>query len=168
MKSFRLFAIALAIAVQIAAAAPAVVLIVRHAEKEALPADDPALTPAGRERAAELVRVVRAWSAGGTPVRALVSSEVKRTHETLEPLAASTGLAITVVGAKDTAAIVKTILAVDGGIVVLAGHSNTLPAIVQALGGPNGIAIADAEYDQLFALTAPGANAALVTLRYGR
>ena len=45
MKLLRLSAIALALAI-VAGAAPAVVLIVRHAEKEALPADDPPLTAA--------------------------------------------------------------------------------------------------------------------------
>lgn len=151
----------------IASAAPAVVLIVRHAEKEALPADDPPLTGAGRQRAEELVRVVSAWSAAGASVRELFASEVKRTQQTLQPLAKSTGLAISVVGAKDFAALVKRILAMDGGIVVVAGHSNTVPAILQALGGPAGITIADADFDHLFAVTFAGGQANVVDLRYG-
>jgi len=166
MKLFRLLALAAAIAT-IASAAPALVLIVRHAEREAVPADDPPLTAAGRRRAEELVRVVRAWSATGVTVRALFASEVKRTHETLEPLAAAIGMTISTVAAKDTAALLRRILAVDGGIVVVAGHSNTVPAIAQALGGPTGIALADAEFDRLFAVTGVGAHAEVISLRYG-
>ena len=53
MKAFCL-SLALTLAVNIASAAPAVVLIVRHAEKEALPAGDPPLDrrrPPARRRA---------------------------------------------------------------------------------------------------------------------
>jgi phosphohistidine phosphatase SixA len=149
-----------------ASAAPAVVLLVRHAEKEAAPADDPGLTAVGKQRAAELARVIQAWSAGGAPVRALFATELKRTQQTLQPVAAATGVAVSVVSAKDTAALVKEIMAVEGGLVVVAGHSNTVPDIVRALGGPAGIVIADSEFDGLFALTQPGAGARVVLLRY--
>ncbi len=149
-----------------ASAAPAVVLVVRHAEKAAAPADDPGLTAAGKERAAELALVVQAWTAGGAPVRALFATELKRTQQTLEPIAAATGVAVSVVSAKDTAALVKKIQEVEGGIVVVAGHSNTVPEIVRALGGPAGIVIEDSEFDRLFALTQPGGRARVVLLRY--
>jgi len=153
-------------AVLVASAAPAVVLVVRHAEKEAAPADDPGLTTVGKQRAAELALVVQAWSAGGAPVRALFATELKRTQQTLRPLSAATGIAVSQVKAKDTAALVKEIMAVEGGIVVVAGHSNTVPDIVRALGGPAGIVIEDSEFDRLFALTQPGARARVVLLRY--
>src|SRR3954453_2542467 len=91
-------------------AAPAVVLIVRHAEKAAAPAQDPPLTAAGNQRAGELARVAGAWTAAGAPIRALFASEVQRTQQTLLPLAATSGLKITVVKASDTAALVKRIL----------------------------------------------------------
>ncbi len=166
----KVLAIALWVA-GVAGGAPAVVLVVRHAEKAALPADDPALTAAGRQRAAELVRVVQAWSAAGATVRGLFASEVARTQQTLAPLAESTGVKVSVVNAKDTAGLVKKILAVDGGIVVVAGHSNTVPALLQALGGPAGIVIADSEFDRLFAITftntGADSEARVVALRYG-
>jgi phosphohistidine phosphatase SixA len=170
MKTVWLRTILLAIAMWMAApagAAPAVVLVVRHAEKEAVPAEDPPLTAVGRQRAAELARVVQAWSAAGAPVRALFASEVKRTQQTLAPLAASTHVKVSVVNAKDIAALVKQVLAVDGGVVVVAGHSNTVPGLIQALGGPPGIVIADAEFDRLFAITGAGSKALVVALRYG-
>ena len=150
-----------------AIAAPAVVLVVRHAEKESAPKDDPPLTIAGKLRAAELARVVQAWSAAGAPVRDLIASEVKRTQETLQPVSSATGVAVSVVAAKDTAALVKRIMAIDGGIVVVAGHSNTVPDILKALGCSAGITIADAEFDRLFAVVGAGPGARLVALRYG-
>ncbi len=170
MQTSSRVVVSLAIAIGLAsgaAAAPAVVLVVRHAEKESVPADDPPLTIAGRQRSAELARVVQAWSAAGATVRDLIASEVKRTQQTLQPLSASTGVPVSVVAAKDTAALVKRIMAIDGGIVVVAGHSNTVPAILQALGGPAGIVIADAEFDRLFAVVGAGSGARVVALRYG-
>ena len=151
----------------LAPAAPAVVILVRHAEKDVTPADDPGLTPAGKLRAAELARVVAAWKAAGGTVRALFASEARRTQQTLAPLAAATGVAVTQVKAKDTAALVQKILAVKGGVVVVAGHSNTVPAVIQALGGPARIEIGDAEFDWLFAVTGAPGKAQVVALRYG-
>ena len=147
-------------------AAPAVVILVRHAERAGEMPDDPSLTAAGKQRAEELARVVAAWKAPGGKLLGLFASEKKRTQETLAPLAAG-GLKVTVVPAADTVALVKKILAIKGGIVVVAGHSNTVPGVIQALGGPAGITIDDNEFDRLFVLTGAGGHAALVGMRYG-
>lgn len=159
----RLACILLLFVTSIVPAAPNVTLLVRHAEKAAEPADDPPPTIAGKRRAEELDRVVRAWSAAGSPVRALFSSEVVPTQKTLAPLAADTRIKVTVIAAKDTASLVKQVLAVNGGIAVVASHSNRLPAIIEALGGPAGLAIPDAEYDDLFVIH----GKSFVRLRYG-
>ena len=47
---------------------------------------------------------------------------------------------------------------------LVVGHSNTVPELVAAFGGPSGIEIADDEYDNLFVLTVPRYGAA-TTLR---
>jgi len=148
-------------------AAPAVVIVVRHAEKAAAPADDPPLTAAGKKRAEELVRVVGLWRASGAKVTGLFATEVKRTQQTLAPLATATGVTVTTVVAKDTPGLVKKILAVKGGVVVVAGHSNTVPGIIQALGGPPDLTIEDDEFDWLIAVTGAGGKASAVSLRYG-
>jgi len=168
--ALRFFLMAAALCLpSLAPAAPEVVILVRHAEKQASTmSDDVSLTAAGRRRAEELARDVAAWSAAGAKVTALFASEMKRTQETLAPLAAATHLAVTKVNATDPDALVRQILAVPGGIAVVAGHSNRLPAIIKALGGPAGIAIADSQFDRFFVLTAPGSpQAKLVVFRYG-
>lgn len=170
MKRSRLRVLALTVAMmapQLALGAPAVVILVRHAERDGAMADDPVLTPAGRLRAAELARVVATWKAAGATVKALFASEAKRTQQTLAPLAAATGVAVTQVKAADTAALVKKILAVNGGVVVVAGHSNTVPGVIQALGGPAGITIDDAEFNRLFVVTGAPGKAVVVAMRYG-
>jgi phosphohistidine phosphatase SixA len=148
-------------------AAPDLVILVRHAEKAAEPATNPPLSDAGRQRAARLPAILETWTATGAPIRALFATELLRTQQTLDPLSKMTHQPITTVDAKDTAALVKKILALNGGIVVVAGHSNTLPEIIEALGGPSGLEIDDPDYTRLFLLTFPGANPArLVELHY--
>src|ERR1035437_1169744 len=99
----------------LALGAPAVVILVRHAERDGAMADDPVLTPAGRLRAAELARVVATWKAAGATVKALFASEAKRTQQTLAPLAAATGVAVTRGDAADTAGLGKKSLGGGGG-----------------------------------------------------
>src|SRR3990172_10886646 len=66
-------------------AGPVTVFVVRHAEKGP-ESPDPALTPAGQERARALARVLADAS-----VLAVFVTEFKRTQETAEPLAAALG-----------------------------------------------------------------------------
>ena len=154
------------------------VFLLRHAEKDSNNARDPDLSAAGRARAAELARVL-----GSSQVTHLFASEFKRTQQTLQPLADRTGVQIRVVPAGDAAAQIDALHGLpSGSTAVVAGHSNTIPALVEKLGGsieqleetPRGRMLADTEYDRLFlvVLPAPGAGAtsaprACVELRYG-
>jgi len=147
-----------------AAAAPGLVILVRHAEKEAAPAEDPGLTAAGQERAAELARVVAVLTAN-VPLRAIFSTTYQRTRQTAAPLAAASGVPVT--ASNDDP--VPKVLAIRGGAVVIVGHSNTVPALIRALGGPAGVVIADSEYGHLYVLSNPGTpRATLASLGYGR
>src|SRR5207248_3230286 len=58
------------------------VILVRHAEKAAVPADDPGLTDAGQARAQALMAIAR--DAG---VDAIITTQFKRTKETARPAA---------------------------------------------------------------------------------
>jgi broad specificity phosphatase PhoE len=164
--------------------AAAVVVLVRHAEKETS-GDDPALTAAGQTRAALLASTLR--NAG---VTAIFTSAARRTKDTAAPLAAALHLTPMVIE-KDLARVRAQVLsaaaaadvraganasgagagasgAASGGRVLIVGHSNTVPALIAALGGPSGIAIADNEFDGLFVLTIPSqGQPTLLTLRYG-
>lgn len=152
------------------------VVCVRHAEK-APDGRDPALTPAGTERAAALARLL-----GHAGVTHVFASEFRRTRATVAPLAAAAGLTVTVVPAGDPAAQVAALEALPAGAVaVVAGHSNTVPGLVAALGGAiEGLAeherygpmLADDEYDRLFVVTRHGRadaapRVATLELRYG-
>jgi len=149
------------------------VFLVRHAERAA-PGDpefdtanpsDPPLNTAGRARALELAHVLE--EAG---VTAVYASQFARTQQTVAPIAQQAGVPVTVHDARDSAGLVELIVTANtGGVVVVAGHSNTVPELIEALGAPPVAAIEDAwEYDNLFVVTVgPARDASVRTLKYG-
>lgn len=55
-----------------------------------------------------------------------------------------------------------------GRKVLIVGHSNTIPRLVEALGGPKGIVWGDDEYDRLLEITiTENGTASLSEHRYG-
>ncbi len=125
------------------------VYVVRHAEKAATPGErDPELSEAGQARAAALARTLR--SAG---VEACFASQFRRTQATLQPLAKAAGLEVTVVQAGTEKALGAKILADwKGKTLAVAGHSNTVPAILKALGAEAIADLGENDYDDLFVL----------------
>jgi phosphohistidine phosphatase SixA len=112
-------------------AAPVLVLMVRHAEKADDGTPDPPLTERGRERAACLAALLQGFS----PTH-LFTTPYRRNRDTLEPLAAATGLRPTVLDPKDDAAWQRALRELPpGSRAVVVGHSNSLPDLVAALGG---------------------------------
>ena len=137
------------------------VILVRHAEKAAAPADNPPLTAEGRQRAEALATMV---SASG--VTSIYVTEYLRTQQTAEPLASLLHLTPQRIGAKKTPDLVAAIRAQKDGVVLVVGHSNTVPEIIAALGGPT-VKIEDSEYDSFFVLTISGKDVSLLRLHYG-
>ena len=140
------------------------VILVRHAEKKIEPENkDPDLSPAGLARAQELVRVF-----SGTGIAAIYATQFKRTQQTVKPLADKLGLPVTQVEAKKTTELVKQIRARNAGqVIFIAGHNNSVPEIIAALGGPQLPIIPETEYDNLYILTVQGdGSAKLLKLRY--
>ncbi len=161
-----------------AASRPVAIFLVRHAEKAGGDPRDPALADAGRERATALAH---ALSAAG--VTHLYSSEFARTRQTLEPLAALSGVEIEAIPAGESRAQLQALRGLGAGAVaVVAGHSNTVPALVCDLGGraddldcsESGRKLDEADYDKLFLVLLPPPTAAertplrTLSLRYGR
>ena len=141
------------------------IIVVRHAEKAAEPAADPWLTVAGAVRSNALAALVS--DAG---VRAIISTQFARTRMTATAAAGMLELPVEVLDARLTArATADSILAKHRGKTVLVvGHSNTVPAIVEALGAPKPADICDAGYDNVFIVTVPvTGTASVVRLHYG-
>ncbi len=136
------------------AAQPSMVVLVRHGEKAAVGGSDPSLSEAGVARAQALADAMAML----TPNAIMVTS-LKRTAETAAVVAAKTGVAPTVIGidgggAAHVAAVAAAVRKASG-VVLVVGHSNTVPAVVTALGGPKLPDICDASYATMFVLT-PG------------
>ena len=143
----RLVLLLSAFVVVTAASAEPLVVIVRHAEKAASGGNDPDLAPAGRARADALARMLK-----DSGVTTVFASEFKRTQETAAPTAKSTGVAPTVVPAKDIAALVSKLHQLKGNALVVA-HSDTIPNIAKALGIDTPIQIPDDDYTELLVVT---------------
>jgi broad specificity phosphatase PhoE len=148
-------------------APPTVVLLVRHAEKAAQPAQDPPLTDAGSARARSLVAVAR--DAG---VSAIITTQFLRTKNTAEPTATALKVTPEVVNAggmpQHAKAVAEQVLKHAGSTVLVVGHSNTIPAIVGALGAPQPKDLCDSEYDQLFVVVLGDTGPPrLIRSRYG-
>lgn len=137
-------------------------VLVRHAEKTADPGPDPALSDAGRARADELARVLR-----DLPLDAVFATQFSRTQATVAPAAEQAGLRTRTIRAEEPEALVEAALAA-GGTVLVAGHSNTLGPIIEALGGAAIAPIDHDEYDRLYLVTAArGRPARVRLLRFG-
>lgn len=131
-----------------AMALPELVVLVRHAERAAEPAGDPALTPAGEQRAQALAQAL-----AGLRVNAILTTQYRRTRDTAAPLAKALGLQSQVIDAKagHVQAVAEAVLA-QTGVVLVVGHSNTVTAVLAALGGPNLPALCETSFHHAFVL----------------
>ena len=145
------------------------VIFVRHAEKAAQPADDPGLSPAGQRRVAELTRQLKdADVIAG--IDAVYSTPYRRTEETARPIAEALGLPINSYDAGDTEAIMEHIVREHKGkIILVVGHSNTLPVLMAGMGASKRVPpIAENEYDNIYLVSIPWfGKTKTIRLRYG-
>ena len=131
------------------------VVIVRHAEKELGTIEDPPLSQAGEQRAQLLARLFGERDGRGR-INAIIASDTRRAQRTAAPLADRLGLAVTTVGARDYDELMRRIRDHRGSRILVVGHSNTVPEIVQRLAGGDAIpAIADDDYSQIYVVTMP-------------
>ena len=138
------------------------VILIRHAERSSQAGSDPPLNAAGRARAETLTHVL-----GQAGVRAIYTSQAVRTRETAQPLEARLGLASTAI---DEAAGLRDDILTNhvGQTVLVVGHTDTVPALINLLAGTSLPDIDDREFDNLFLVTvfAPG-RASVTHLKYG-
>lgn len=142
---------------------PSLIILVRHAEKAAVPGADPPLSDEGKARAKAL-----GASLAYTPVNAIVTSTYMRTFDTAADVAKARNLTVQKVGLDGgTGAHVNAVAAAvraQKGVVLVVGHSNTIPAIVAALGGPKLPDICDAHYARMFVLHPSGSTPPSLTI----
>lgn len=147
----------------IPAAAETTILVVRHAEKADPSATDPGLSPDGRERARVLRDMLRS-----VDLTAIYSTKYRRTIDTVTPCAESHKLNVEVRDPDMKSLAEEILVKQKDGTVLVAGHTNTVPALIKALGIDMEIDVADVEYDNLFIVSVDGdGRARLLRLHYG-
>ncbi|MDJ0794796.1 MAG: phosphoglycerate mutase family protein [Woeseiaceae bacterium] len=162
-------AIAIGLAWFFESQATTTVIFVRHAEKAVVPEDDPSLSPAGQRRAAELMRqLVDADVVAG--IDAVYATPYRRTEETARPIAEALELPLNSYDANDTEAIMEKIVREHKGkIVLVVGHSNTIPVLIGNMGASKKVPpIAEDEYDNIYIVSIPWfGKTKTIRLRYG-
>ena len=141
------------------------VVLVRHPETVEGAGRDPSLSPAGRARAAELAAALK--HAG---VVRVVASPLRRTREAadafgLEPIVAPIGEGGLAAHVRAVASAVRE--AEPGGTVVVVGHSNTVPAILRELGGPEVAELDESDHASVFVLQLGPDPPVMVRLAFG-
>jgi phosphohistidine phosphatase SixA len=141
------------------------IVLLRHADP--LPNPDNGLSQNGITRAKLLASMLA--SSGVTQA---YCSDALRTAQTLEPLKSKLGAALTITElggdaeahSKAVALAVKALPAET--TVVIVSHSNTVPKIIEKLGGGAVAPIGPTQFDKLFILSLPDASAGPLLLRY--
>lgn len=129
------------------------VFVVRHAEKAMDGTRDPPLSDAGMAHAQRLAALF-AKGRAAISLSAVYATEFRRTRQTAEAVAARLQLPVVVRPAGNVAAVVEDIKSHHRGrSVLVVGHSNTVPEVVQALGGKAVPPIADDEYSRLYVVS---------------
>ena len=145
---------------------PAAIFVVRHAEKDTIPHENPPLNSAGRARADSLAVALR--DAG---VTVIVTTQQYRTQQTVAPLAAAlhiTPISVPIDGTKPDEHVRAVAEAVRrsahaGDVVLVADHQSTLPGIIAALGAPRPATMCDVEFSNLYVLLPGGAHGMRLT-----
>ncbi|MGH9364333.1 MAG: SixA phosphatase family protein [Thermoanaerobaculia bacterium] len=167
IRTLRLLSVLIALLLSDALLAQRAVFVVRHAEKEGEGSEKGVpLSKAGVARAERLATLLK--DAG---VNAIYSTDTVRTRATAEPLARARKLPIKIYDPRDA----KATMAADplaaslkadekDGVVLVVGHSNTVPDVLAAYGNNAPVRIGPDDYGDLFLLV-PQASGAPVLLR---
>jgi phosphohistidine phosphatase SixA len=137
------------------------VVLVRHAEKLPDP-NDPGLSEEGHAHAQRLAEMLER-----TGLAAIYVSEARRTQETAAPVAAAAGLTPREVPAEASSRLLRRLKwRHRGDVVLVVGHSNTVPVIADGLGAE--IALVEAEdYSGLWIISYSRLRGTrILTLRY--
>jgi 2,3-bisphosphoglycerate-dependent phosphoglycerate mutase len=129
------------------------IILTRHAEKEAasgtMSATDPELSAAGKDRAEKLVTVLSAYKPD-----LFYSTDFIRTKKTITPLATKFSKEITVYDPRKLQEFADELKKIEGKTIIVAGHSNTTPALANFLiGSTKYAALDDSVYNKLWIIT---------------
>jgi phosphohistidine phosphatase SixA len=128
--------------------------VMRHLQKGT--GEDPGLTEQGRSCAARGAELL-----ADSGIRAIFASRTRRAQETAAPTASRLGVALAAYDPRDTPGLVAQVRAQAGSVLVV-GHSNTVPEIVEGLGGARPADLSEDRYGEVWRVARPSGE---VTVR---
>ena len=137
----------------------------QNADGDASQGSDPALTPLGLVRAQDLARTLHFFG-----IERVYSTPFKRTIETARPTAEHFNLEIQTTPIEENfiTGIADTIILDESQVILVVGHSDTTPQLVNQLAGTSMGNIDDDEHDHLFIVTIRNDEGpSLKRIRYG-
>lgn len=148
------------------------IYVVRHGEKAVVAADatakeksDPPLSEAGLQRADRLAGLLK-----DQPVTEIWSTPYLRTRATVGKVSEQSGIQVQNYSPRpdSTQALVQRLKGLSKGVIVIAGHSNTVDDIVNSITGQSAIPgdLDESEYDNLFVLRKEGGGFVLERRKY--
>jgi broad specificity phosphatase PhoE len=123
------------------------ILLVRHAEKIVGGSKDPSLTAKGFQRARNLAEMLKKHQ-----ITAIYSTDYKRTKQTAAPAARLLDLSVALYDPRKLKEFATQIKQSSGNVLIV-GHSNTTPQLVNLLGGDSHGEIDESEYTRLYILS---------------
>lgn len=136
LRTFLIFALMIGIS-----SCNTTIYLVRHAEKADTTRDSP-LSQKGEERAATLRDLLKSKG-----IDSIYTTAYQRTRQTAKPLAEALGISI--ITYKPDTIFSEQLKALKGKKVVVVGHSNTIPEIINYIAGEK-VSIAEDDFDNLY------------------
>lgn len=144
------------------------IILFRHAEKDTTVAGsaamkaDPPLSAEGVKRAERIPGVLIAYQPDS-----IYSTDFTRTRSTMAPLAKKFNLGVQIYDPRNQAAFAERLLQSKGKVMVVAGHSNSVPALVNLLIKENRYAALDESiYNQFWIVTIKEGRADAIAVKY--
>jgi len=139
------------------------IFIVRHAETDPKGGNNPSLTGEGQARANWLTSMIQ-----DEQLNAIYVTKTTRSMQTAAPTSTATGIPTTAYPALDAAGLATTIRASENtNATLVIAHSNTVPTIIAALGGPTFEDLEHDSFDHFYAvMLKDGRHVRTVQLRY--
>ena len=132
------------------------VFVMRHLEKGQ--GEDPPLTEIGAAHANALAGLL-----ADRKIRAIFTSDTRRAKETAAPLAARLHIGSDTYDPRNPDALAAQVRAVPGNVLVV-GHSNTVPALLQMFGGPPIPPLGETDFGTVWAVDRATGTAASFTI----
>lgn len=138
-------------------------ILVRHAEKVADGSKDPALTELGEKRARMLAELLQ-----NEKIDSVLSTDYKRTRATVQALAEQQNKTVGLYAPMQQGQMLEGLKATGKeGTFVIAGHSNTVPHLVNYLLQEERLSdLEDDEYEKIFIVSRFGDEARVIVLSY--